>query len=63
MLIASEAATSLATASLPALLTQAQTRFAPLLQRFLTRHRGHDERLNAAIDYAMANGGKRVRQL
>ena len=61
MPIASEAATSLATASLPALLTQAQTRFAPLLQRFLTRHRGHDERLNAAIDYAMANGGKRVR--
>lgn len=61
MPIASEAATSLATASLPALLTQAQTRFAPLLQRFLTRHRGHDEQLNAAIDYAMANGGKRVR--
>ena len=61
MPIASEAATSLAAASLPELLVQAQTRFIPLLQGFLARHQGHDERLNAAIDYAMANGGKRVR--
>lgn len=61
MPIASEAATSLAADSLPVLLIQAQTRFTPLLQSFLARHQGHDERLNAAIDYAMANGGKRVR--
>lgn len=61
MPIASEAATSLAAASLPELLVQTQTRFTPLLQDFLARHQGHDERLNAAIDYAMANGGKRVR--
>lgn len=61
MPIALEAATSQAAATLPELLIQAQTRFAPLLQSFLVRHQGHDERLNAAIVYAMANGGKRVR--
>ena len=61
MPIASEAATSLAADSLPVLLIQAQARFTPLLQTFLARHQDHDERLNTAIDYAMANGGKRVR--
>lgn len=61
MSIASQPATSPALASLPALLRQAQSRFTPLLQQFLARHRGQDERLNAAIAYAMANGGKRVR--
>ncbi len=61
MTSAPEADTALAAATLPELLVQAQIRFPSLLQDFLARHHGHDERLNAAIAYAMANGGKRVR--
>lgn len=54
-----DAATS--PALMPELLSLTQSRFRPLLVAFLAAHSGPDSTLNAAIIYAMANGGKRVR--
>lgn len=48
-------------ASLPELLLQTHARFMPLLEDLLARHQGPDMQLNAALSYAMTNGGKRVR--
>jgi len=47
--------------SLPSLLTLSQARFNDVLQTFLTGHPSVDVRLDAAMHYAMSNGGKRVR--
>ncbi len=47
--------------ALPTLLNKSQSTFAALLNEFLTNHQSVDTRLNQAMQYAMANGGKRVR--
>lgn len=47
--------------TLPALLHDAQAHFPPIFAEFLAHQNHLDERLIAAIAYAMQNGGKRVR--
>ena len=47
--------------ALPSLLAHSQSRFNEVLATFLVGHPSVDARLNAAMHYAMSNGGKRVR--
>lgn len=61
MLVATPSDTALLRAASPELLSRAQQDFRSLLTAFLMRHAGPDARLNDALAYAMANGGKRVR--
>lgn len=55
------APSAVTTTPLPELLSQSHACFTPLLQALLARYQGPDATLNAAIAYAMSNGGKRVR--